>query len=156
MKQFISILFLSCIVFLQGCVGGMQTSNIGTVEKVVYVTNEQKNDLYVKANNWMVDTFNNAESVIQFTDKESGSITGRYLLGVPLQPSKYGDGIKAYATIKIQVKDGAGRIMITPEEFNYFTGNILATYSDAEARADIDSLVNSFEKAMTIAANDKW
>ena len=38
-----------------------------------------KDSIYTKANLVFVDVFNNADSVIQFSDKESGVIKGKYI-----------------------------------------------------------------------------
>ena len=45
-----------------------------------FENDHSKDENYVLANEWMVETFNNAESVIQFTDKESGTVRGNILL----------------------------------------------------------------------------
>ncbi|MGY6648043.1 DUF4468 domain-containing protein [Wenyingzhuangia sp. IMCC45574] len=126
------------------------------VSKVVEVAGENKNQLYVKANNWMVSVFNNAESVIQFTDKESGTITGKYLLGTIAAASKYGSAQYAYAMIKIQVKDGASRITITPQSFTYAKGNIFTLYTKEKADRDIQALIQDFETAIQKKENNNW
>lgn len=104
----------------------------------------------------MVDTFNNAESVIQFSDKESGSISGRYLLGTVVAPSQYGSGTKAYATIKIKVKDGAAKIIVTPESFTYAKGNMYTLYTEENAQSDILNLINSFKISMGTKEDNSW
>lgn len=43
-----------------------------------------KNDLYVKANEWMAKTFTSAKDVIQMQDKEAGKIIGKGSFGIPL------------------------------------------------------------------------
>ena len=42
------------------------------------VEGKQKDELYMKANLWLVETFNSAESVIQYSDKEYGVISGKF------------------------------------------------------------------------------
>jgi hypothetical protein len=76
-------------------------------------------DLFVAANSWMVETFNDAESVIQFSDKEAGIIKGRYLLGgayetYTLSGHIYDRDTRVYATITIMVKDSLSKITIAP------------------------------------------
>lgn len=126
------------------------------VTKVVQIENAEKNKLYVKANNWMVSAFNNAESVIQFTDKESGTITGKYLLGTVTAANQYRAANRVFAIINIQVKDGATKITVTPESFQYAKGNPYTLYTEEKANADINALIASFETAMMKETTDDW
>jgi hypothetical protein len=103
----------------------------------------------------MVEAFNNAESVIQFTDKESGTISGRYLLGTVFNAGN-GPARRAYATIKVRVKDDAAKISVTPESFSYAKGNIYTLYTEEDAKRDIGELINSFEIAMKRTEDNDW
>jgi hypothetical protein len=126
------------------------------VTKVIQIENAEKNKPYVKANNWMVSAFNNAESVVQFTDKESGTITGKYLLGTVTDASQYGAANRVFAIINIQVKDGASKITVTPESFQYAKGNIYTLYTEEKANSDVNALIASFEDAMVKETADDW
>jgi hypothetical protein len=139
-------------MLVQGC--AIITTKSIPVEKVVKIENTKKNTLYVRANNWMVESFNNAKSVVQFTDKESGTISGRYLLGTVA--NEYGPARYAYASIKIQVKDNASKITIKPESFTYAKGNMYTLYTEEEAQRDINSLLVSFEDSMQKVENADW
>lgn len=66
-------LFISC-----GITNSTPVS-ISPISSKINVSGEQ-NELYVRANNWMVGNFTDAKSVIQFSDKEEGIVTGKYLL----------------------------------------------------------------------------
>ncbi len=147
------------LLIMQGCGSliGTKASADGTpVEKVVPVENDSQNELYVRANNWMVGAFNNAKSVVQFSDKESGTITGKYYLSAITNVSEYGPGRDAYALIKIQVKDGASKITIIPEEFDYMKGNPYTLYDEDRAKAQISALLASFEEAIQLEDNSDW
>lgn len=148
------ILVILLAVTLTSC--SIATVQSIPVETVIQVQGDPQNKLYVRANNWMVETFRNAESVIQFTDKESGTITGRYLLGVITTPSQYGPGSKAYATINVRVKDGASKITVTPEEFQYAVGNPYTLYTEEKMDIDVANLMASFESYMNTKENDNW
>ena len=118
-------------------------------------TEGSKNELYVKANNWMVENFVNAESVIQFTDKESGTVTGKYLLHkIYIAPSTYSAGVDSdiFSIIKIQVKDGAAKISIDPQDFTEIeTSNLTYRklyYSKEKADLQISTLIDSFKAYM--------
>lgn len=122
--------------------------------------NKKKDVLFVSANNWMVETFNNASSVIQFTDKESGTVTGKYLLkdtyafsGATATP------VGIYAIIKIQVKDGASKITITPDNFQEITSSLVNEnfrYGKPQADAQIQGLIASFEAYVKNDNSNEW
>lgn len=79
-----------------------------------------KNDLYVRANNWLVESFGSAKAVREFSDKEEGVISGKYLVGTVY--SKTGRAINetpVNAVVRIQVKDGAAKLTLTPSPYNY-------------------------------------
>ena len=64
-----------------------------------------KNELYLKSNEWMVRNFNNAKSVIQFSDKEAGKIMGKYRMNS--EP-------ELFSLISLIVKDNTVKIEIEP------------------------------------------
>lgn len=154
MKYFKVIFLLCAALLVHGCV--VITTNSAPVDRVVNLDTSSKDVLFVRANNWMVDAFKNAESVIQFTDKDSGSISGRYLLGTVSAASEFGPVRRAYATIKIRVKDGATKISVTPESFTYPKGNMYILYTEEDVTRDVSALINSFERAMKIPEDNNW
>jgi len=154
MKKIIILSMLCFVVLMQGCTA--ITTKGDPIERVVKIEKMEKHTLYVKANNWMVDTFNDAKSVVQFTDKESGTISGRYLLGTISAASQYGPARYAYASIKIKVKDNASKIVVTPESFTYMKGNMYSLYSEQEVKRDVDALLASFESSMKEKDDSDW
>ncbi|WP_026449922.1 DUF4468 domain-containing protein [Aequorivita capsosiphonis] len=147
MKVFFTFLILSITVF--SCKAPQPVVNIGTISETMTIE-ENKDDLYIKSNNWMVETFVSAKSVVQFSDKETGIVTGRYLLK---ETFKEQNGIKVpinsiYAIIKIQVKDNACKISITPEEFyesRSFTKNNPMNIDESMIRFEIGRLISSYK-----------
>ena len=127
-----------------------------------FVIDKEKDEIFVSANNWMVENFNNAKSVIQYTDKEAGIVTGRYLLKPLYEFEGYSlvestDGI--FAVIKIQVKDGASKITITPEDFEAVTGpsvNEKLKYSKQIAEAQVKDLITSYGNYVTNDTSQEW
>ena len=120
------------------------------IERTIQVDGS-KDELYVKANNWMAETFVSSKSVIQFTDKEAGVVTGRYLFkdfgGVNLY-SGYQDFGEIYAIIKIQVKDNASKITIDAEDFTEVQSSLNKEYRYTKEKAieQINGLMDSYEK----------
>jgi hypothetical protein len=111
-----------------------------------------KAGLYVKANEWMVKTFNNAESVIEFQDKEEGRIIGKYLLKDNTVTTMYGQwGENIFAMINIYVRDNGVRISIKPQDqWNYGESGFssIYNYSVEDAEKDIRNLIADFKNHM--------
>jgi len=113
--------------------------------------NGDKSELYAKANNWMVENFNSAKSVIQFSDKEEGMVTGKYLMGT-VHPDATGSPVKdVFAVIRLQVKDNASKITISPEDYQYVTSmGVSESQKLSREKLDeqMDQLIASFEDYM--------
>ncbi|MGM0931950.1 MAG: DUF4468 domain-containing protein [Bacteroidota bacterium] len=149
--------FILLIIHGCGSIYGTKTSaDLPPVAKVIPVENVSQNKLYVRANNWMVGAFTDAKSVVQFSDKESGTITGKYYLSPITASTQYGAGTDAYAIINIQVKDGASKITITPEVFDYMKGNMYTVYDEDFAKEKMSALVYSFETAIQLEDKSDW
>lgn len=117
-------------------------------------------ELFLKANTWMVETFNNAESVIQHSDKEAGAIIGKYLMYGSLSRSSgmYATTVdtRVYAIIDIRVKDNKARIEVKPQgEWQYDeSGMTQYGYSKQDAINEMKSLAESFHKALIKKESD--
>lgn len=153
---FATVLFQSCSG-LQGVPVSMEP-----IEHQFQV-DKNKNDLYVSANNWMAETFNSAKSVIQFTDKEAGVVTGKYLLKPGYRYANYSyyetEEGSIYAIIKIQVKDGGTKITVSPDDFNEVTSDMAAEkfkYSRDVATNQINNLVASYEDYIKKDNSENW
>ncbi|NKI28187.1 DUF4468 domain-containing protein [Arenibacter sp. 6A1] len=110
-----------------------------------------KNDLFVKANNWMVEIFTSPKSVIQFSDKEAGVVTGRYLFkdfGSTVVMGEVVDFGQIYAIIKLNVKDGATKITIDAENFTevHSKTNESYRYTKEKAVQEIHVLMDNYEQ----------
>lgn len=123
-KGITKLTFITIVMILiTGCatmMGVKAPPEMRTFEKIVEISNQSKNDLYIKANSWFVETFNSAESVIEFQDKEAGKIMGKYVFS-------YTEGIYYYdikQTISIDIKDSKVRIVISDPYYKN-TGDVL-------------------------------
>jgi hypothetical protein len=115
---------------------------------------------YIKANEWMVETFNDAESVIQFSDKESGIVKGKYIVKKGyVSTSPYMTSTESlYAIITIRVKDNAYRIEVDPPSGMYTQkfGTTESGYTPALFSKDVDELILSFEQRMSDSSSKDW
>jgi len=120
---FIGIIFSACL-----STGATAAEPIAYSE-IVDVKNLSKDALYTKANMWFVDTFKNAGSVIQFSDKEAGIIKGKYISsGIG---SDFGYRVDVGSTITVEMRDNRYRISFTdPDAYtiNPNTGGRGMTY----------------------------
>jgi hypothetical protein len=123
-----------------------------------------KDELFRKANLWMVSTFKDARSVILNSDRVEGILTGKYLLKF-IAPSSilFGSFCWAtseeavYAIIEIRVKNGIGYISITPD-YSWQDSQVYDpsgheipmnnVYTRKMAINDINSLCESFYKSL--------
>jgi hypothetical protein len=110
-----------------------------------------KDQLFLKANNWMIETFNDAESVIQHTDKEEGVVIGKYLMYGTVQTSAYGTAdSRVYAVLDIRVKDNKTRLEIKPQGKWYYnaSGLTIYGYSKEDAILEMEKLTESLYNAL--------
>ena len=125
-------------------------SNKDNIQKLLHrLLNDyiKKNKLYVAANQWMIEKFQNAESVIQFQDKEEGVLIGKYLLHKidPKPNNLYGISTPIYCIIKLQVKDKTAKITINPEDYTYVKSPYIYEYPKEMAVASLKGLISNFE-----------
>lgn len=77
MKNFLTSLI--AILLLTGCSPLKVVTDI-KYEKPIEMPGKSKSKLYGMSNEWMVQHFTNAKSVIQFSNLETGTISGKYLM----------------------------------------------------------------------------
>jgi len=99
-----------------------------------------KNENYVKANLWLVDIFNSAKSVIQFSDKEAGVIKGKYLLYYS-SPTQYVGEITRYATITLTAIDNQISMTIDCNEHPFMF------YPATRMNQDINNILIKFKSS---------
>ena len=100
----LSMLFISCLTS-----GTLAQEEDLSMQVVVDVEGLSTDEIYIQANEWFVENFNNAESVIQFSDKEAGIIKGKY------SQSDVSDGAYTYritSIITFEVKQNRYRATI--------------------------------------------
>lgn len=145
--------FLICLNLFTSCgVYSTVTFNDEPITMVFENYNCSKNQLFVKANDWMIKIFTKANSVIEFSDKEEGVIIGKYLLYGQETIGLYGikTDYRVWAKIDIRVKDDKARISILPMgKWNYnSSGLTVYNYSKEQAIEDIKAIMKDFNEAM--------
>ncbi|MBW8003643.1 MAG: DUF4468 domain-containing protein [Planctomycetes bacterium] len=157
MKNYILAIFIASLLGCASVIPNIEPVTGEVASLIVEREDESKDNLYIKANSWAVDTFVSAESVIEFQDKEAGVIKGKYLIEI-VNGIYYLD-IKT--TITIQAKDNRCRILLT-DPLMRFTGDVLnGTYRYSkpynpintqavldQSKSHWDKLIISFKQAM--------
>lgn len=151
MKKLILFTTLFASIFIiTSCAMSYQTISFAEDEAVINVFDSldaTKNDLFVRANDWMVSTFSDATSVIEYSDKEAGTIIGKYLLSGVVKVGAYGSSVdtRVYAKIDIRVKDNKAKVTISPlGDWTYDpSGFTIYKYSKEQAKIDMNALAES-------------
>ena len=156
MKKFT---FLIILISLVSCGSVTKLEKPSVFQNSIVIETTKKSN-YIKANEWMVSTFNDPKSIIQFSDKEAGIVKGKYIMYSGQAGSKYTIAVQPYyAIITIRVKDKASKIEISPTgDFivtNYMGSKIGFTPEMFISSAKV--LADNFEKHMKgKSANDNW
>lgn len=165
MKKIYALTFVLVLsTMFTSCVSTKQTILDSPPQKVQTIQNEyDKDSNFIKANEWMVETFNDASSVIQFTDKEAGVVKGKYVMRKgSVTAGLYGTSTTIepfYAIITIRVKDQACRMEIDPPTGMYSQKafNVEHGFTPAQFNKEADLLIASFEESMlSKSTNDGW
>ena len=121
-----------------------------------YVTThngQSQSELFLKANDWMVSIFNNAESVIEYSDKDKGVIIGKYLMYGTIRESgnMYVSSTldtRVYAKINIFVKDNVVKLTIKPIGTWQYNKNTIYGFTAENAKNKSDKLAESLNSAL--------
>ncbi len=95
-----NVVLIILVYLLCGCsMASMVTAP--PTESIIEV-NGTKPELYERANEWMVKIFNNAKSIIQFQDKEEGTIIEKYLMhSYPIPKGNFDNFTSSYSLTMI-------------------------------------------------------
>ncbi len=149
------VLFIALLALSASC-GSIRHVNDGYGELTEdYAKNNlSKKDNYILSNEWMVESFNNAKSVIQFSDKEAGIVKGKYNLYSGYDNIGYKvDEVSAIITlrakdsvVKIEI-DGRNAEFVRIEATGIYDGGPLDNvgFSKSQAKARVARLIESFK-----------
>lgn len=152
------------LIFLAGTLISCGALTIQTTQisvepftKEIQIPESTKSELFISANIWMIQTFLDARSVIQFSDKEEGIIIGRYFLHetfgdiVFYGTNSHHEPKPVFAIIQIQVKNGTSKITITPDDYSISPQRGAKKYqvSEEELTNAVLALINDFQKHIT-------
>lgn len=146
---------------LTSCLGTRNIQQPPPPKIATFENDLDKNANYVLANEWMVETFNDATSVIQFTDKESGTVKGKYLLKAGyVSTSPYVASTEPlYAIITIRARENKARIEIDPPSSGFYSQSSMGTeygYTVQMFDEATSNLISDFQSRMQGEATSEW
>ena len=144
MKKILFVCFVFSFCFISCATTDPALTNSTTFSEIVDVAGASSADIYTRINLWFVDAFKNAGSVIEFSDKDSGIIKGKYLFRGNDGPYPY----DCQSTITVETKDEKYRISFALPYIFYYSPN-------GRNRSTNAAPVQSQEMADTIMAEWK-
>jgi len=139
MKTLLFAVFIVSVLFI-GCAPKTLPKSIGTTYEFTLIDSvkQTKNEIYVKAYEWIAKTFTSAKDVIQMSDKEAGKIVAKAVIPVPGQHDSYGGTLGndyVHYTITIDIKDGKYRCVLSNfyhKGGNYISHNTICSGGDLD------------------------
>jgi len=129
-------------------------------EQIIEVPGASKEELYSRVNSWFVETFNSAESVIEFQDKEIGKVMGKYVWRIK---DSFGNIFSYRNVISVEVKEGRSRIKFyDPSMVKKGHWKPVSTYAPSTYRYQMDKFFIPKWEAMSrtlesrIRESDDW
>lgn len=121
----------------------LDKNNSLTYSQVIDCGKQTKEQLYVALNYWFTATFNDANSVIQLNDKESGVIIGK---GVIAGIASHAGGMNSYVVsiqpiIRTDIRDGRIRVTYTIQSYDvdkYVGGGVMGAIGGTQSTRSIE------------------
>lgn len=150
------LLLLPIVLFMMSCGFTKKLHESEPETIVVELPKQSKEEIYVKANQWLITLFKNAESVIQFSDKEYGVLSGKYIIATLVNGNSKLNDKYLYALLNIYIKESKAKIEIYPDPFFYYPNNPYSEYTPDKLMKDTDFIFTSFETYMSEPLKNNW
>lgn len=159
MKKFLLIALTAVFIISCETISGHQTETLETYESI-FESEGKKDELYLKSNKWMVETFKSSKSVIQFSDKESGMLIGKYIVKpantvTGLTGDKLTRQSEVSAIITLQLKDNRAKISIAPNDYEVVP-NAQGITPKQDIIDRIEYLINNYEYYLKNDSSMDW
>ena len=137
-----TVFLLLGIIFFIGCSPLKMVTEI-KYENPIEMPGKSKSELFGMSNEWMVKHFTDAKSVIQFSNLETGTISGKYLMYYS-PPGQYSSEINFYGIITIRMKDGNVQISVDPQgSLPRLLG--MEMYTMEQMKKEAESLISDYK-----------
>ena len=139
------LLLLIIAISFVGCAPLKMVTEI-KYEGIIEMPDKSKTELFGMSNEWMVKQFTDARSVIQFSNLEIGTISGKYLMYYS-PPGQYSSEINFYSIITIHVKDGKAQLSVDPQgSLPRYLG--MEMYTMEQMKKEAESLISDYKDFM--------
>lgn len=145
MKKQLLVTVLFLVLFI-GCAPIKMVTEI-KYETLLEMPGKSKSELYGMSNEWMVEQFIDARSIIQFSNLETGTIAGKYLLFYQA-PSGSIMELSFYSIITIRVKDYRVQIIVDPQGSLPRNPLGMELYTMKQLEDESNRLISSYESFM--------
>lgn len=177
MKKIILCSVMGMMVALGGCAGMPEMTQtqqaMPEISQIIEVPNKPKDKIFEESKVWIAQSFKSANNVIQYSDKETGSIIGKGNIQYPcdgfIDCTTFGED-RINFTIKIDTKDGKARVTIndvTRTPLTYVKGGynanigkdvpILILQHQQKIAVKLNNVIDQYKSAITSKnSNDNW
>lgn len=112
--------YLGAAIFFKDNITGIDENGNISIVNIIQCPGMSKDQIYIQANSWFVNTFNSGKSVIQLNDKEMGVILAKgYLPNIAQQVGfAISYEVSADVIFRIDIKDGRTRLIMTIQNYD--------------------------------------
>lgn len=112
--------YLEAALFFKENITGIDENGNISIVNIIQCPRMSKDQIYIQANSWFVNTFNSGKSVIQLNDKDMGVILAKgYLSSIADQIGfAISYEISADVIFRIDIKDGRTRLIMTIQNYD--------------------------------------
>lgn len=154
---------------LSGCASTGTTTPVEPLtsyQRIVEIPNVKQDVIYENSRQWVAKNFRSANSVIQYQDKETGSIIGKGHMDLGCKGLACLAGTETVNfTLQIDAKDNRARVSFTdldittnPAPGTYakpYTSKIFSESSKSQVKKQLDDTINSFTRDIANSATSQ-
>lgn len=164
MNKFI---LLTVAIILAGCAGAMPVKfEDMTYQKVIELQGKTKDQIFEKSKQWIASTFKSAKAVIEYENKQEGTIIGNGSMDRPISSINIQSGSLITYNMREDIKDNKVRLT-----FEKFTAIVPPNYNNIYStpggiydirQADLDGMRGNFDamsenlKQYILSNNNQW
>lgn len=116
----------SIAVLLAGCAAAMPVADQDkTIQQVYDVPGTSQDQIFTGAKTWVAETFNSAKAVIEYDNRDEGTLIGNGIISMPCS------GLKCALENKTRVKFTM-RADVKPDKFRLTFSNVLVLRGDSD------------------------
>lgn len=119
----IAFTFIIISLFVTSCVSAKVKTFDEKVDLLEF-PGQTKKQIFDKANKWAVKVFNNADAVIEYSNFETGTISGKYIYNSIDKTGVFDTYPRVKSFITVECKDGRLRLTQQPIEIFHYQTNL--------------------------------